>query len=93
MASIADLCWTTTEDLFRDVDLDDLYMLQATTIAGSSHAGHPYLVLVHTGKITIAIHLGRCSDHFQGQTGQLWEDRQSFGTGLFAMSPLKEPPE
>lgn len=93
MASIADLSWTTTEDLFRDVDLDDLYLQQASTIAGSSHDGHPYLVLVHTGKITIAIHLGRCADRFQGPTGHLWEDRQSFGSGLFSLSPVKEPPE
>ncbi len=93
MASIADLSWTTAEDLFRDVDLDDLYMRQADTIAGPCHAGHPYLVLVHTGKITIAIHLGRCPDRFQGRTGNLWEDRHSPGTGLFSITPLKEPPE
>lgn len=92
MASIADLCWTTSEDLFRDVDLDDLYVRQAATI-GLCNGGHPYLVLVHTGKITIAIHLGKCSDRLQGQSGRLWEDRYGAETDFFSLRPLKEPSE
>lgn len=93
MASIAELCWTTSEDLFRDVDLDDLYARQAAMIGGTCQAGHPYLVLVHTGKITIAINLGRSSDRFPGRTGGLWDDRYSLGAGFFSLSPVKEPPE
>lgn len=93
MASIAELCWTTSEDLFRDVDLDELYMRQAATIGGPCQADHPYLVLVHTGKITIAINLGRSPDRYQGKTSGLWDDRYSMGAGLFSLSPVKEPPE
>jgi len=58
MASIVDLCWTSSEDLFRDLDLDALYSRQLRTVGGDSCPKYPYLVLVYTGKITIGINLG-----------------------------------
>jgi hypothetical protein len=58
MASIVDLCWTSSEDLFQDVDLDALYTRQAQTVGGDSSPRYPYVVLVYTGKITIGINLG-----------------------------------
>lgn len=93
MASIAELCWTTAEDLFRDIDLDDLYTRQVAAIGGTCHGRHPYLVLVHTGKVTIAINLGNRSDYRRGQMGRQWEDRYSFGAGFFSLNPAKEPSE
>jgi hypothetical protein len=59
MASIADLCWTSTEDLFEDVDLDELFLRQLRTIGAEHWDNYPYLILVHTGKIAIGINLGR----------------------------------
>jgi len=62
MASIADLCWTTAEDLVRDVDLDSLYLRQLRVLGGEDNHKYPYLVLIFTGKITIGINLGNaCS--------------------------------
>jgi len=60
MACTSDLCWTYSEDLFRDVDLDSLFALQQRALGGENCESYPYLVLLHTGKITIAIDLGRC---------------------------------
>lgn len=57
MASMDDLHWCTTEELFRDVDLDSLYMRQLELVAGANVAGYPYMILIHTGKITIGINL------------------------------------
>lgn len=58
MASIAELNWTSSEDLFREVDLDCLYARQLKVIGAENNHYYPYLVLVHTGKITIGIDLG-----------------------------------
>ncbi|MFH1115161.1 MAG: hypothetical protein V1792_14715 [Pseudomonadota bacterium] len=58
MASIADLCWTTAEDLMRDLDLDSLYVRQLRVLDGNANPAYPYLILVFTGKITIGINLG-----------------------------------
>lgn len=57
MASIADLSWTSSEDLFREIDLDTLYERQLKTMAVQDFRHYPYVVLVHTGKITIGIDL------------------------------------
>jgi len=59
MASIEDLCWTLTEDLFRNVDLDLLYVRQLKCMGAEACEHYPYLILIHTGKITIALDLGR----------------------------------
>lgn len=57
MASTEDLYWCSTEELFRDVDLDLLYMRQHKQVAGDKMGRYPYMILVHTGKITIGINL------------------------------------
>lgn len=58
MASTVDLCWTTAEDLMREVDLDSLYERQVRAIGATRNENYPYLLLVYTGKITIGINLG-----------------------------------
>lgn len=58
MASIAELSWTSSQDLFREVDLDSLYARQLRVIGAENYHHYPYLILVHTGKITIGIDLG-----------------------------------
>jgi hypothetical protein len=55
MAAIGDLCWTSSEELFRDIDLDDLYARQVQAIRADRCPQYPYLLLVFTGKITIGI--------------------------------------
>ncbi|MCA1961869.1 MAG: hypothetical protein LDL33_13880 [Desulfomonile sp.] len=59
MASIEDLCWTLTEDLFHNVDLDLLYVRQLKCMGAEACEHYPYLILIHTGKITIAVDLSR----------------------------------
>ena len=59
MASIVDMCWTRTEELFEDVDLDSLYLTQARRLAADNNDHYPYLILLHTGKITIAVNLSK----------------------------------
>ncbi len=58
MASIDDMCWNCSQDLFRDVDLDSLYLRQVRTIGAERWNRYPYMVLFHTGKITLGIDLG-----------------------------------
>jgi hypothetical protein len=58
MASVVDLSWTNTAELFRDVDLDALYLRQLESMGGNPDSGYPYHILVFTGKITIGINLG-----------------------------------
>jgi len=72
MAYIADLCWTSSEDLFREVDLDSLYARQLQTMAVQNFQQYPYVVLVHTGKITIGIDLSHSFDltHWAFPAGQ-----------------------
>jgi hypothetical protein len=82
MASIVDLCWTSSEDLFENLDLDALYARQVRTVGGDSCPKYPYLILVHTGKITIGINLGR---RFERQEAAL---RHSRGSDL----PLQDDP-
>lgn len=55
MGAIGDLCWTSAEELFRDIDLDDLYARQVQAIRADRCSHYPYLLLVFTGKITIGI--------------------------------------
>jgi hypothetical protein len=62
MASIADLCWTSSEELFRDLDLDVLYARQIGAVGAEACPNYPYLLLVYTGKITIGISLGPSSE-------------------------------
>ena len=75
MASIVDLCWTNSEELFRDLDLDALYMRQTSVIGGDRRSGYPYLLLIHTGKITIGISLGNSEDSLDERARLLVDDR------------------
>ncbi len=59
MASVADLCWTTCADLFRDVDLDFLYVRQLEVMGVKDRGEYPFHLLVFTGKITIGINLAK----------------------------------
>ena len=62
MASTNDMCWSNSEELFTDLDLDALYSVQSERVAGNAPDQYPYMVLVYTGKITIAINLERQFD-------------------------------
>ncbi len=73
MASIVDMCWTDTEELFNDLDLDALYMRQIRVIHGNRRSGYPYTLLIHTGKITIGISLGSRTDALENQTRLLMD--------------------
>ena len=55
MASIADMCWSNTEELFKEIDVDLLYDVQSRTIGGEKAVNYSFLLLIHTGKITIGI--------------------------------------
>ena len=92
MASIVDLCWMTSQDLLKDIDLDSLYARQLRAIGADRYGDYPYLLLVHTGKITIGISLGNrfdgtaCSVGFGGSGGQTegdlisaWKNMKEFG--------------
>ncbi|MEW6111210.1 MAG: hypothetical protein AB1473_21310 [Thermodesulfobacteriota bacterium] len=71
MASIVGMCWTRAEELFVDVDLDSLYVTQARRLASENSDHYPYLILLHTGKITIAVNLNKahqCPDWHCGAT-------------------------
>jgi hypothetical protein len=94
MASIADLCWTSSEELFRDLDLDVLYARQIRAVGAEWLSNYPYLLLVYTGKISIGITLGPRSESSDGS----WR----FGSGkerprrdgpYSPWNPWKEPPE
>lgn len=61
MASIEDLCWTNAEDLFGDLDLDDLYVRQVDVFGAAADETYPYFLVVYTGKTTISINLGLCT--------------------------------
>lgn len=67
MASIVDLCWTNSQDLFADVDLYSLYVRQLRALGAEADGDYPYHILIYTGKITIGINLGPRSDVTRGQ--------------------------
>ncbi|MBM4325940.1 MAG: hypothetical protein FJ118_02145 [Deltaproteobacteria bacterium] len=69
MASIVDMCWTRTEELFEDVDLDSLYVNQARRLAVDNNEHYPYIILLHTGKITIAVNLSKAHQSPEWQCG------------------------
>lgn len=49
------------EDLFEDLDLDDLYVRQVDLFGAAADHTYPYCLVVYTGKITIGINLGLCT--------------------------------
>jgi hypothetical protein len=94
MASIAELCWNTAEDLFQGLDFDDLYTRQVKVMGTSRDQNYPYMVVVYTGKITIGLNLGRYVDPALS-TGDLL-GAVSHGPGcppLLAWIPDREPSE
>jgi hypothetical protein len=62
MASICELCWTNTEELFDDLDLDPLYLRQLKVLGSGCGNEYPYLLLIYTGKLTLGISLGHNPD-------------------------------
>lgn len=68
MATIRDMCWAGSEELFEDVDLRRLQQGQRELLIGGTDNPYPDLLLVHTGKISIAINL-ECDDELWAETG------------------------
>ncbi len=62
MGSVSELCWTSTEDLFRELNLDSLYARQVGVLGPFSSSHYPDLILIFTGKITIGINLANFSE-------------------------------
>jgi len=74
MASTAELCWTHSEELFRDVDLDALFERQHRALRSENCTEYPYLILVYTGKVTIGIELGNSIEPSDTDTlNPLWD--------------------
>jgi hypothetical protein len=94
MASIVDLCWMTSEELFEDLDLDPLYISQMRVLGGDLGRSYPYILLIHTGKITVGINLGDRFDPTGGHGRHLHgEDRRLQDDVTISAKPVKEPPE
>jgi hypothetical protein len=73
MGSVSELCWTSTEDLFRELDLDSLYARQLGVLGPFSSSNYPDLILIFTGKITIGINLANVSENEEssGNSGRM----------------------
>ena len=61
MGSVSELCWTSAEDLFRELNLDSLYARQVEVLGPFTSSNYPDLILIFTGKITIGINLANAS--------------------------------
>ncbi|MBI4962866.1 MAG: hypothetical protein HY913_06290 [Desulfomonile tiedjei] len=94
MASITDLCWTSAEELFRDLDLDVLYTRQIRAVGAEYCTNYPYLLLVYTGKITIGISLGPSFESSDGARRSAGDKERHGHDGPYSpWHPRKEPPE
>jgi len=93
MASIADLCWTTSEELFRDIDLDALYLRQADALDSLGGLNFPYVILAFTGKITIGIHPGGESVPSRGRRTSRRSGSPGRTESVPAGNPWTEPSE
>jgi|MudIll2142460700_1097286.scaffolds.fasta_scaffold1212226_2 hypothetical protein len=73
MGSVNELCWTSTEDLFRELNLDSLYARQVGVLGPFSSSNYPDLILIFTGKITIGINLANTSEKGEssGDSGRM----------------------
>ncbi|MCX5860576.1 MAG: hypothetical protein NTW27_00400 [Deltaproteobacteria bacterium] len=91
MASIADLCWTTSQDLFADLDLDALYVRQLRAIGAEGDSQYPCHILVHTGKITIGINLGSKTDVTRGNIFFQGSETGTHDSVISVWDFLKEP--
>jgi len=94
MGSTSELCWTSAEDLFRELDLDSLYARQVAVLRSFSSRNYPYVVLIYTGKITIGINLVNAGedDDYSGRSGGR-ADRSSGMSGLFSRNHVEEHSE
>ncbi len=94
MASISELCWTSAEDLFKELDLDGLYARQVAVLGSFSSRNYPYLVLIYTGKITIGINLvNACEDgDYSGRSDRMAGRNISAGA-LFSGNRMEEQSE
>ena len=92
MASISDMCWTSSEDLFQDLDLDALYVRQLRSFGAQNWGNYPYMILVHTGRIAIGINLGHafCDPEwaFVSGPGRVMDEPTARRRGI-----IKEPSE
>jgi len=76
MGSVSELCWTSAEDLFRELNLDSLYARQVGVLGPFTSSNYPDLILIYTGKITIGITLANTPEkeespgHSSGMGGQ-----------------------
>jgi hypothetical protein len=94
MGSIGELCWTSAEDLFRELDLDSLYARQVAVLGSFSSRNYPSLILIYTGKITIGINLiNACEDQdYSGRAGGM-AGRNFRAGGLFSRNRIEEHSE
>ncbi len=94
MGSTSELCWTSAEDLFRELDLDSLYARQVAVLGSFSSRNYPYLVLIYTGKITIGINLvNACEDDdYSGHSGGT-VGRNIITGALFSRNRIEEQSE
>ncbi len=94
MGSTSELCWTSAEDLFRELDLDSLYARQVAVLGSFSSRNYPYLVLIYTGKITIGISLVNSweNEDYSGHSGRIAGQNISTG-GLFSRNHVEEQSE
>jgi hypothetical protein len=92
MASISDMSWISAEDLFNDLDLDRLYLRQMQTMGAESWTHYPYMILVHTGKISLLIELGRPCDLSEWSAG-IGLDKVFDSAAMVQATPHKDPPE
>ncbi len=90
MGSIVDLCWTTCQELFADVDLDELYLRQVSIITGGNNKSYPYVLLIYTGKITIGVKLTQSAlVEDWNEPSSEWEEQNN----IFISRPPEEPSE
>jgi hypothetical protein len=94
MGSTGELCWTSAEDLFRELDLDSLYARQVAVLGPFSSRNYPCLILIYTGKITIGINLiNACEDQdYSGRAGGM-AGRNIGAGGLFSGNRIEEHSE
>jgi hypothetical protein len=90
MGSVEEMFWSCAEDLFRDVDLADLYIRQRTVLGGESLIETAPMVLVHTGKTAIGICLGPSSQDLDDLWQSLRADDPLFRENLLFSSTLGE---
>jgi len=73
MGSVSELCWTSAEDLFRELNLDSLYARQVGVLGPFTSSNYPDLIMIFTGKITIGINLANASENEEslGNSGRM----------------------